>query len=73
MSSAMICRRLDHDISSIFEDFQKLTTDQIPLFTFLAPINIEEGEIELSYEEYISMRDIWGKGIKSEARGKSRS
>ena len=30
-----------------------MTTDQIPLFTFLAPMNVEEEEIELSYEEYI--------------------
>ncbi|MGN0659096.1 MAG: MerR family transcriptional regulator [Emergencia sp.] len=53
MSPMMICSRIDREVNRIFEDFQKLTSSQLPLFTLMAPVRLEPGQEELPYEEYL--------------------
>lgn len=49
----MICGKIDRKVNSVIEDFQKLNSRQIPMFTVFAPVKDVQDDEELLYHEYI--------------------
>ncbi len=53
MSPVFICGKVDREVNRVFEDFQKLTSHQIPMFTVFAPVEDVQDHEELPYHEYL--------------------
>lgn len=53
MSPVLICRRADYAVNRVIEDFQRLTSCQIPMFTLFSSIKEIQDSEELLYPEYV--------------------